>query len=227
MRKWLLLGIVGALFIWLSACNARVQAPTSPISPINPLVTSPLVIPTATLDEKEVSIVLTTQTFPTLAPTPVTPNDARLCSAANLTPGEGSMGGATQHDFVYLPMTNTSHISCVLQPPVKILLVDAQGKMLPVDYSPPSETAKNPSGGSLKLYLKPDEAAIIMLDWGNWCSPPLQHPQLAARVNWDADNVSLNIPIGFSVSFPFFYGHCFSPDARSTLFTMFITRISK
>jgi hypothetical protein len=214
------------LYTCLSACSFRVQTPISPISSISPLEISPLVVPTTTLDEKEVSIVLTAQTFPTLEPTPTTPADAQLCSAANLTPGEGSMGGATQHDFLYLPVTNTSQIGCVLQPPAKVQLVNAQGMTLPVDYSPPPETATSPTGEPLKLYIRPGEVAMFVFDWGNWCTP-LKHPQLMARVNLNGDNTSLNIPIGFLASFPFFYGHCFSPNARSTLFTMFVTRIPK
>ncbi len=228
MRKWLLSGILCALFSWLSACNTRIQTPVSQLpSPLSSIVTSPLATPATTIDEKIVPLILTAQAQPTPEPTPIIPNDARLCEAADLTPGEGSMGGATQHDFVYLPMTNTSHIGCVMQPPVKVQLVDAQGKTLPVDYSPPLENAKSPTGEPLKLYIRPDEVAMFMLDWGNWCSAPLKHPQLIARVNLNGDNASLDIPIGFPESFPFFYGHCFSPDARSTLSIMFVVRIPR
>jgi hypothetical protein len=220
MRKWLLLGVVGVLTTSLSACSARVQVPISPISPINLLKTSPLVVPTTTLDEKITSDIPTAQAQPTPEPTPAIPADARLCLATDLTPGEGSMGGATQHDFVYLPMTNTSKIGCVLQPPVKVQLIDAQGKTLPVDYSPPLETAKSPSGEPLKLDIGPGEAAMFMFDWGNWCKP-LDRTTLIAKVSLTGDNALLNIPL----SFPFFNGHCFSPNARSTLSTMFLIRI--
>jgi hypothetical protein len=220
MRKWLLLGVVSSLFTCLSACNARVQTPASLTSPSSPLVTSPLAPPTVTIDEKTISPLLTAQAQLTLEPTPVTPNDARMCMATDLMPGEGSMGGATQHDFVYLPITNTSHIGCILQPPVKVQLVDAQGKALPVDYSPPLATAKSPSGEPLKLYIRPGEAVMFMFDWGNWCTP-FKQTQLIARANLAGDNALLNIPLNF----PFFYGHCFSPHARSTLSLMFVVRI--
>jgi len=158
----------------------------------------------------------------TSEPTPSIPADARPCSATNLTLGEGTMGGATQHDFVYLPMTHTSRMGCVLQPPVKVQLIDAQGKTLPVDYSPPLETATSPSGEPLKMYLGPGEAAMLRFDWGNWCTP-LKQTRLMAKVNLTGDNASWNIPL----SFPFFYGHCFSPNARATLFTMSVTRIPR
>ncbi len=223
MRKWALSGILCVLFSWLSACNARMQTPVSQLpSPLSPLVTSPLAPPTATLDEKITSAMLTAQAQPTPEPTPAIPPDAPLCSATDFTPGEGSMGGATQHDFVYLPMTNTSHIGCVMQPPVKVQLVDAQGKTLPVDYSPPLENAKSPTGEPLKLYIRPGETAMFMLDWGNWCIP-FGRTTLTTTVNLTGDNTSLDIPL----SFPFFYGHCFSPNGRSTLFIMFVTRIPK
>jgi hypothetical protein len=187
MRKWFLCGILCALFSWLPACNSYIQTSVSRLtSPLRPLLTSPLAPPTATISEKVDSLLLTAQAQPLAEPTPAIPADARPCSATNLTSGEGTMGGATQHDFVYLPMTNTSHMGCVLQPPVKVQLVDAQGKTLPVDYSPPPETATSPSGEPLKMYLRPGEAAMLMFDWGNW-----------------------------------------SPNARSTLFTMFVTRIPK
>ncbi len=221
MRK-LLLGILCVLFSWLPACNTDIQTPISLTSPLSPVVTSPLATPTTAFDKKLVPLILTAQAQPTLEPTPTIPDDAHLCLATNMTAGEGSMGGATQHDFVYLPMTNTSRMGCVLQPPVKVQLVDAQGKMLPVDYSPPLETATSPSGEPLKMYLRSGEAAMLMFDWGNWCTP-LKQTQLIAKVNLTGDNASLSIPLRF----PFFYGHCFSPNARSTLFTMFVTRMPK
>ena len=223
MRKWFLCGILCALFSWLPAWNSYIQTSVSRLtSPLRPLLTSPLATPTATISEQVDSLLLTARAQPLAEPTPAIPADARPCSATNLTSGEGTMGGATQHDFVYLPMTNTSHMGCVLQPPVKVQLVDAQGETLPVDYSPPLETATSPSGEPLKMYLRPGEAAMLMFDWGNWCTP-LKQTQLIARVNLTGDNASLNIPL----SFPFFYGHCFSPNARSTLFTMFVTRVLK
>jgi hypothetical protein len=109
-----------------------------------------------------------------------------------------------------------------LQPPVKVQWVDAQGEILPVDYSPPLENAKNPSGGPLKQYIRPGEAAIFMFDWSNWCTPPKPTP-LIVSASLTGDITPLNIP----VRFPFFYGHCYSPNARSTLFTMFVTRIPR
>ena len=132
----------------------------------------------------------------TSEPTPSIPADARLCSAADLTPGEGSMSGATQHDFIYLPITNTSRMGCVLQPPVKVQLVDVQGESLPVDYSPLQETNICPTGKLLKMYLRPGEAAMLRFDWGNWCTP-LKQTRLIAKVNLTGDTTSLGIPLSF------------------------------
>jgi hypothetical protein len=204
MRKWLLSGILCALVSCLPGCSASLQTPISRLTtPISPVLTSPLTAPTATIPQKVAVLWLTAQAQPTLEPTPAIPADGRPCLAADLTLGEGSMGGATQHDFVYLPMANTSHIGCVLQPPVKVQLVDAQGKTLPVGYSPPLENARSPTGEPLKLYIRPDEVAMFILDWGNWCSIPLMHPYLIARVNLYGDNASLNIPLDFPAGFPF------------------------
>ena len=216
-------GVTCLLLSWLLGCTAQQSALPSPLtSSISPLLTSPLAAPTVTIDEKAVPILLTAQAYPTLEPTPAIPDDARLCSATNLAPGEGSMGGATMHDFVYLPVTNTSRIGCVLQAPVNVQLVDTQEKTLPVDYSSPRETGISPSGERLKLYLRPGEAAMFMLDWGNWCMP-LGYSTLTATVNLTSNDASLDIPL----SFPFFHGHCIFTNTHSTLFTMFVNRIPK
>jgi hypothetical protein len=152
-----------------SQTTAGPSATVQTTSPIAPTTSSSPTSPTAT----SVPTTAPTRTTPTAQPpnaVATTPSATESCLASNLTAQGGRQGeaGTAQGEVI---LTNGGSTACVLSGDPSLGLMTSGGSPLGVTQGPATRSPDAP------LTVAPGSAAILIVNWSNWCSAspgPLQ-----------------------------------------------------
>jgi hypothetical protein len=134
--------------------------------------------------------------MPTLTLTPTIPPLSPACQARDVQAVFTGTMGATQSIAIGVNLTNLKGLPCFLQLWPQVVLVDASGDLLDVQYSY-TEVSGFPYDGNTMLGLPTARTAGFSLQWGNWCMPVIQSG-VSVRLTFPQGGGTITIPTGLT-----------------------------